>query len=460
MAAADDRAAETTASPSTSESAPSSVPEDVESKGEPVLSAPETVAEVPEETNDSSPAQAMGPEVVPDVSSPAGARTEGGPAPVPERASGGAREDAVIQEEDLTEAPAHQTSAAAAVSGLDDTIPPGEERPLMAVAGSSETPAVDSTGKIAMEQEAAFREPVGKDASAGMASVTESQETPVARPPVQLEEIRISKGKLTKQVAFLGFVSRSATVDPATKNLFENKLWTVLMDECSRRVKMLRPGDPRFPGGLTQLSRDQFGRFNSFELTTLARFGGINAVVTGSVIDIRLSNEISGILWYKEPEGALRVAILVEVYDAETGTKLLDKTLVHQAEVDELEPGYDGSPRDEDMPFLQEALDAIAEDMGDLVCDTLDDQPWRAFITRIDGARITLSAGSEAGLAPGNILTVYNSQIIDGLNNQQFFLTGERVGRLQIVAVYPDHSEANMIEDVPVEEFSLVLPER
>ena len=330
--------------------------------------------------------------------------------------------------------------------------PAGDASPAREVqdpAGADEAPSVPASAEE-------------KTASDPMASVTADQHAAPpdeAAPLAPIESVRVAENALQKKVAFIGFFSRAANIDAQTMADLQAYVWPVLESECDKNLVIVRRGDADYPGALDSLVRDPFGRMNSFELVTLSRFSGLNAVVAGTVIDIRIANAISGILWYKSPEGQLRVTILVEVFDAETGTKLLDRTYVREEEVNELEPGADGRLRREDLPILEATLTSMAEEIGDDVCDALEDQPWRAFVSGISGKRITLSAGQGAGLKPGNMLGVYNSQIIDGLNNQQFFLTGERVGRIQLINVHPNRSEAILVEGQGVRDYSVAMPD-
>ena len=293
-------------------------------------------------------------------------------------------------------------------------------------------------------------------------SVSPAHETATAEAPPALEPIpwvRLAKRKLRKQVAFIGLFSRAVNVGEEIKAYLQDRLWPVFEEQCEDTLTLIRTGDTDFPMALNALMRGPYGHLNSFELTTVARFNGLNAIVSGTIIDIRVAKELGGILWYKTPEGQLRITILVEVYDAETGTKLLDRIYIREEEVAELEPGAGEKPRNEDQAVLDRALQSIAEDMGDDVCDVLEDQPWRVFVAGIDGKRITLSAGENVGLQAGNILRVHNSQIIDGMNNQQFFLTGEKVGRIQIINLFANHAEALLIEGQGLRDYSVVIPE-
>ncbi len=61
------------------------------------------------------------------------------------------------------------------------------------------------------------------------------------------------------------------------------------------------------------------GIIDGYALTILGRQLGLNAIVTGSLEDIRIIDDLQGILWTKDTHHLLLVFIRVEVFDHPDG---------------------------------------------------------------------------------------------------------------------------------------------
>ena len=196
---------------------------------------------------------------------------------------------------------------------------------------------------------------------------------------------------------------------------------------------------------------------DAYALTILGRQLGLNAVVTGSLEDIRVIDELQGILWTKDKEHLVLVFIRVEVFDTRTATKILDNTFDHRTEIDDSEFRMIQESEDIDLPKLNETLNRLLTDIGDSICDAIRDQPWDGYITKIDGDRYLVPSGTELGLEPGDILEVFDgSKIMEGLGGQRFFVPGLKIGEIEIVAITKDRLEAKLVSGEKITKGSTV----
>ena len=70
-----------------------------------------------------------------------------------------------------------------------------------------------------------------------------------------------------------------------------------------------------------------------------------------------------------------------------------------------------------------------------------------------------LSSGKETGIKPGDVLQVFADKgIIEGINDQKFFLPGLKSGEIKITATFPGRSEAVIISGENITVNSTVAP--
>lgn len=185
---------------------------------------------------------------------------------------------------------------------------------------------------------------------------------------------------------------------------------------------------------------------DNYSLAILGRKLGLNAIITGSLEDIRILDELRGVWLTKDTHHMVQVFIRVEVCDTRTATKLLDETFTRQIEIDDIEYQIIQESDKIELPQLNETLNKLLTDVGDSICDTVKDQPWAGYITRIENEKLIISSGTRTGLKLGDVLEVYESdRIIQGVGGQRFFTPGLKIGEIEIVAITENQTQAVVI---------------
>jgi len=249
---------------------------------------------------------------------------------------------------------------------------------------------------------------------------------------------------LKKQICVTRFEDRKRFDDAYLEQPFQDRLMDALLNNCRKPVFIV-PGQSQFPAELDTLPMLASGFTDNMAIADIGRENGFNAVVTGVISDIRQKDEIN---WLTGDRSYFQVTITAEIYDTQTAAKLLDKTYLHEAEVD-VDKATESEKETEyfDIIAIEKVLKRIVDEMRTDICDTVSYIPWLGFIIAAEGDAVTISAGKNVGLRPGTHLNIYqNDQLMTGALGNQYRIPGPHIGELKLVSVSDNQSKATLVE--------------
>jgi hypothetical protein len=259
-------------------------------------------------------------------------------------------------------------------------------------------------------------------------------------------KIRFSDDDLQRMAAVIGFENKSLYRSQDFTSLFRKGIPEYLNNECDD-VSVANLDNGEGVKGFKELPMLPSGQIDNFALAVIGRQLGLNAVVTGSLDDIGLLNELRGMVW-KDTCHLIQILVSLEVYDTETGAKILDESFSRKVEIEELDYELMQSQGKMILPDMNETLSDLIKEMGETICWAIEDQPWNGFIIAVDGDKIILSAGSRSGLEPGDEFEVFDtSRILEGRDGQRFFYHGQKTGEVRIVEVEPHKARGIIVSD-------------
>ncbi len=271
-----------------------------------------------------------------------------------------------------------------------------------------------------------------------------------------VRDFKSSNGDLKKKVGIAFFENKTFSTDRNFEKNFQQNLFETIKKACPD-ILLVRRGDKGYPDILLAPPRLASGLIDNLSLIKTGRQLGFNAFVIVGLKDIKANEEQRGLLWFKDSHNFIQIQTLVEVYDTETGSKLLDERFVHDIEVDESESESIKAKKEIYLSSISGAMEHLITDIGEKICDIVCDQPWKGYVISTTGSKVVISSGKNAGLIKGDILEVYESvEIINGQAGQRFFIPGPKTGKIKITTAYPDRAEAISISEKIIKAGSCV----
>ncbi len=240
------------------------------------------------------------------------------------------------------------------------------------------------------------------------------------------------------RVVLIGVENRAEPALAGFGTQFSRSLAEYLQKECRQVLVEEAAGEI-----IKSPPRLASGQIDGFSLAMMGRPRGVNFFVIGSLTDLRFLDEKTGFWLWKKNRYRIRATLRLEIIDSATGTKAFDESLWEASIIDEVK--YEEMKERGVIPLAELApiLELLLREARQKTCEVLRSQPWRGFITSVERNRLTLSAGSAVGLAPGSVLEVFDKgRIVENRDGQRFLAPGDKTGEARVQSVTADQSEA------------------
>jgi lipopolysaccharide export system protein LptA len=260
---------------------------------------------------------------------------------------------------------------------------------------------------------------------------------------------KASYGTLIKSIGVSIIENKTGNSSIVFQDDINRQLSEALVRSCPG-IKIFQPGDENFPADFIKPPRMASGSINGFRICETGRKLGLSAILSGSFMELKTGEEPRGILWYRDSHPFIGITVHLDIYDTETGAKLLDENFHYKRDSDELEIESAKAGKIEPL-LLKEAFEHISKDAGRKICEIMKKQSWKGYVTSVSGGRISISSGSSKGISLGNTFEVYENRLLEGKDNQKFYIPGSKVSVIKITSVNKEDSEAILVAGDPVE---------
>ncbi len=177
------------------------------------------------------------------------------------------------------------------------------------------------------------------------------------------------------------------------------------------------------------------------------RSAGINAVVTCKLTDIRGAEEEFGFWFFEKVVYFAEVHALITIYDTETASKFFMGSFEDEIEISQEQfNALASKTASGNLPDIQKPLKNLAENISEEICSIVKDEPFKAYLSSVEGDTVMVASGSNVGLAKGMKFKVYGSQeSVAGKAGTAFYFKGSEVGEIEIITVAPGSAEGRII---------------
>jgi hypothetical protein len=230
--------------------------------------------------------------------------------------------------------------------------------------------------------------------------------------------------------------------------------------DAASEAQLIMPGKNDTAAFLWDPPRTASGDVDVFAMSAMAREEGINIVVSPVLANIRVKKQHSGFWIFGHDEYTLQVQAAASIYDTITCSRIDLHILTEDVDIDEQQADLIQQGQEVQVAELVEVVQEMGEALGERMGEAIDDSEWTASVITAQDGRVTISAGSDAGLRSGDRFALLDaSRTLTGIDGQRYIVPGNKIGDITIDRTTPRGAIATVSSDQPVSAGSIVVPE-